>query len=153
MQNHFPVGTCHRSFPRPRSRFRVIREKPISTPPCIRRLRGLLAWAVARENKKASQNCLSVLVFPRERRGTRIRDIVNSSQYVLTWEFIVRFMTSRIASVRFPLLRCEVSLREGMNRFHFFRKQRQDHAMSFQQRLSFELRRDYERLKRKAKLV
>ena len=25
----------HRLFPRPRLRFRVIREKPISTPPCV----------------------------------------------------------------------------------------------------------------------
>ena len=34
MQNHFPVGTCHRSFPRPRLRFRVIRENPSEPPPC-----------------------------------------------------------------------------------------------------------------------
>ena len=37
MQDHFPVGTRHRTFPCPRLRFRVIGEKPISTPPCISR--------------------------------------------------------------------------------------------------------------------
>ena len=35
IRNHFPVKTHHRTFARPRLRFEVIREKQISTPPCI----------------------------------------------------------------------------------------------------------------------